>query len=237
MIRLDGDRRAEHAGQPRRMKAERLAGAFGGEPGAHHALVAGDQRRDHVAARCADLFRRRERRDRGGRARMHADARLAQIVELEGVRERAVGKRRSRRADRRKRRAQDRAGAMTADVARKVFDALAPRQAAAEQRHRDRVDQARLGDRDHRRRNILVTQRRRELRQRLGLTRHRASHPTPPVRAALSQLFAQHILAQLQRLAAVVAGERFRRGRRRAPRWRAKRSRCSCRAAAALPSP
>ena len=242
-----GDRRAEHAGQARRVKAEMLAGALGGKPGAQHALVAGDQRRDQVAPRDGVLFGDRERGDRRRRARMHADAGLAQIVELEGMRERAVGQSGGRRAD-----------ARAAPGSKSCWRRLPPTwreksstlllqgRLAAEQRHRNGIDEAGLGDRDHRRGNVLVAQRGREFRERLGFTGH-SLHVSPCPRrrrrrlaaigAAFAQLLAQHFLAQLERLAPVLARELLRRGRRRAPRSPQAGRDAPCSASAGLPSP
>src|ERR1700726_1058719 len=95
------------------------------------------------------------------------------------MRKGAIGQSRGWRADAPQRWAQDRAGAVAADVTRKIFDAPAPGQTAAEQRDRDRVDNAGLGDRNHRRGNVLVTQRRRELGERLCFTSHDYSAPLP----------------------------------------------------------
>jgi hypothetical protein len=94
------------------------------------------------------------------------------IIELKGMGKCAVGQCRGRRADATHRRAQNRARAVTPDVMRKIFDASAPRQTAAEQRDRNGVDNAGLSDRNHRRGNILVTQRRREISKRSCFTSH-----------------------------------------------------------------
>jgi hypothetical protein len=57
-----------------------------------------------------------------------------------------------------------------------IVDDPAPRQRRAEQHDADGVDDAGLGDGDGRRRNVLVAQAGRELRQRLGLTSHDAPY-------------------------------------------------------------
>jgi hypothetical protein len=103
---------------------------------------------------------------------MNADAGLAQIVELERVRERAVGERRRGRAGARELRGQNRARTFGADMAREILDALAPRQRAAEQGDRDGVDDARLGHGDYGRRDIFVAQTGRELCKRPRLASH-----------------------------------------------------------------
>src|ERR1700733_7558123 len=105
---------------------------------------------------------------------MHAGRRLAQIVELEGMREGAVGKGRARRAGAAKARAEHRAGTV-ADMMDIVGADPAPRHRRAEQHDACGIDDAGFGDGDGRRRNVLVAQAGRELRQCFGLTRHDVS--------------------------------------------------------------
>ena len=96
-----GDRGAERPGRARRMKAARLVGVAGGAADADHHLVAGDKGGDQVApAACASLLRDGERRRQHGRAGMRAGAGPGQAVQLEGMRQRAVGERRGRRLHR-----------------------------------------------------------------------------------------------------------------------------------------
>ena len=96
-----GHRPAERAGRARRMKAARLVGVAGGAPDADHHLVAGDKGGDQRAAVGAALLGDRESGRQYGRAGMGAGAGPRQAVELEGVGERAIGERRSRRLHRR----------------------------------------------------------------------------------------------------------------------------------------
>ena len=105
------DRRAEHAGDARRVKAEFFARALGRQREAEHAFQAGDEGGDQIlAADTPASSAAAKRAGQHGGARMHAGRRLAQIVELEGVRESAVGERRARRAGAAKAWAEDRAG-------------------------------------------------------------------------------------------------------------------------------
>ena len=83
---------------------------------------------------------------------------LAQIVELEGMSEGAVGKRRCRRTGASKLRSQDRARTVAADMARELLHTAAPGQTAAEQGYGNGIDHARLGHGDHGRWDILVAQ-------------------------------------------------------------------------------
>ena len=109
---------------------------------------------------------------------MNADAGLAQIVELESVSECAVGERGGRRAD--PRQTPDLRPCslpLPSDMARKTLRRFCSTAGAAEQRNRDRIDQAGFGDRNHGRRNVLVTQRRRKFRERLRFASHDYAHP------------------------------------------------------------
>ena len=80
------------------MKAEFFARALRGKREAEHAFQAGDEGGDQLLAGHLRFFGRGECAGQHRGAGMHAGRRLAQIVELEGVREGAVGKGRPRRA-------------------------------------------------------------------------------------------------------------------------------------------
>ena len=80
------------------MKAEFFARAFCRKREAEHAFQAGDEGGDQILAGHFGFFGRRQSTGQHRGAGMHAGRRLAQIVELEGVREGAVGKGRARRA-------------------------------------------------------------------------------------------------------------------------------------------
>ena len=73
----------------------------------HHDLATGDKGGDQRPAAEPLLLRNRQCRRQQGGARMHAGARPGQAVELEGVRERAVGECRRGRRNRRAAGAED----------------------------------------------------------------------------------------------------------------------------------
>ena len=87
------DRAAENAGQARRVKADLLARMARRVADAVHHFEARDESGQQLLAAAALGLRDRDagRGERG--ARVHADARMAQAVELERVREHAVGER------------------------------------------------------------------------------------------------------------------------------------------------
>ena len=80
-----GDCRPERAVEPGRMESAFLRRVQGGGADAEHDLATRDDRFQQLAPRAAEGMRHRERRQRHGRAGMHAGARLAQAVELEGM--------------------------------------------------------------------------------------------------------------------------------------------------------
>ena len=80
------------------MKAELFARAFCRKREAEHAFQAGDEGGDQILAGYAGFFGRSQSACQHRGAGMHAGRRLAQIVELEGMREGAVGEGRARRA-------------------------------------------------------------------------------------------------------------------------------------------
>ena len=92
-----GHRGAERSGRARRVKAARLVGVAGRAADPDHDLVGRDKRRDQGLAAPALLLRDGERRREHGRAGMRAGAGPGQAVELEGMRQRAIGERRRRR--------------------------------------------------------------------------------------------------------------------------------------------
>ncbi len=176
-----GDRRAERPGGARCVKAARLVGVPGGAADADHDFVAGDKGGDQSPAAkgltTVDtlLLRHGERRRQHCRAGMRAGPRPGQGVELEGVRQGAVGERR-RGCLHRAAGPQDAARAPRPGALGILDDDPAPRQRAAADGGRHRVDDALFGAGDHIRRKILIA-------QTGGIfgELHRCScHPVPP---------------------------------------------------------
>ena len=137
----DRDRAAERAGGAGRVEAALLVGVPGGAADPDHHLGAGDEGGEEVAA--ADSPRScATARPAGSRIAPGCTPApgLVEIVELEGVRERAVGEGRRRRLHQRAAEAEDAALAARAGAARLRDDHLAPRQVVAEHDGPDRVD-------------------------------------------------------------------------------------------------
>jgi hypothetical protein len=149
-------RAAERAGRPRRMEAPRLVGVAGGASDPDHRLVAGDEGGDQCAAIGAAFLGDGESGRQYGRARVGAGAGPRQAVELEGMGERAIGERRSRRLHRRSAPAEDAASAAGPGALGIIDDDAAPRQGAAANPRRDRVDDAVLRLLHDLRRQIFV---------------------------------------------------------------------------------
>ena len=137
-----GDRRAERAGGARRVKAAGLVGVPGGAADADHDLVAGDKGGDQCPAVFAPFLGDGERRRQYRGAGMRAGARSGQAVELEGMRQRAIGECRRRRLHRLPVAAEDMAGAAGAGALGVGDDDPAPRQRRAADDRRHRVDDA-----------------------------------------------------------------------------------------------
>ncbi len=156
-----GDGAAERPGVARRMKAAGFVGVAGGAADPHHHLAAGDKGGDQrPPAQPLLLGDGQGRRQQGG-ARMHPGPGPGQAVELEGVRQGAVGQCRRRCADRRPARAENMAAAARPGAPGIADDDPAPRQRRAADDRRHRIGDARLGPADDRGRNILVAQPRR----------------------------------------------------------------------------
>ena len=168
-----GDRGAERPGRARRVKTARLVGVAGGTADADHDLVAGDKGGDQVASGCvgAGLLRDGERRRQHRRAGMRAGARPGQAVELEGMRQGAIGERRRRRLHRAAA-PEDPARAARPGALGVVDDDAAPRQRRAADAGGDRVDDRVLGRGHHLARQILIPQPRRIFRQPHRLPNH-----------------------------------------------------------------
>ena len=120
-------RPAKRAGRPRRVKAARLVGVPGRASDPDHHLVAGDKGGDQGAAIRAAFLGDCESGRQYGRAGMGTGTGPRQAVELEGVGERAVGERRSRRLNRRSASAEDTAFAARPCALGIVDDDPAPR--------------------------------------------------------------------------------------------------------------
>ncbi len=151
-----GDRPAERAGGARRMKAAGLVGVPGRAPDPDHHLVAGDKGGDQRRAVGAAFLGDGEGGGQHRRAGMRAGTGPGQAVKLEGMGERAIGERRSRRLDRRPTAAEDMAFAAGAGTLGIIDDDAAPRQGAAANARSDSVDDALLGLLHDRRGEILV---------------------------------------------------------------------------------
>jgi hypothetical protein len=80
------------------VKSKLFARAFCGQREPEHAFQPGDEGGDQILAGHFGFFGRSQCACQHGGAGMHAGRRLAQIVELEGVREGAVGEGCPRRA-------------------------------------------------------------------------------------------------------------------------------------------
>ncbi len=131
----------------------------------------------------AGLLRDGERRRQHRRAGMRAGPRPGQRVEFEGMRQRAVGERRRRRLHRAAA-PEDAARAARAGALGIVDDDPAPRQRAAADARRHRVDDAILGAGDDLRRQILIAQCRGIFGELDGLVGH-LRHPLPFVIPAI----------------------------------------------------
>ena len=172
------------------MKAARLVGVAGGAPDPDHHLVGRDKRRDQLLAAPALLLRDGEPRREHGRAGMRAGAGPGQAVELEGMRQRAVGQRRRRRLHL-PALAENAAPAAGAGALGIGDDDAAPRQGAALDRRRGGVDDRVPGAGHDLLRQVLIAQRRRVFGECYGLVGHRdlscsaivpvaCPHPNPP---------------------------------------------------------
>jgi hypothetical protein len=135
---------AERPGSARRVETAGLVGVPGCAADPDHHLVAGDKGGDQRAAIGALFLGDGESGRQHGGAGMRAGAGPGQAVELEGMGERAIGERRSRRLHRRPAAAEDMAFAAGAGALGIVHDDAAPRQGAAANGRRDRVDDALL---------------------------------------------------------------------------------------------
>src|SRR6266851_5278877 len=126
----------------RRVKAARFVGVPGGAPDPHHDLAAGDERRDQRPAARTPFLRDGEgRREKGG-AGMHARTRPGQAVEFESVGERAVGEGCRGRLDRGTVAAEDVTLAAGPGAPGVACHDPAPRQGAAADHRRHRIDDA-----------------------------------------------------------------------------------------------
>jgi hypothetical protein len=140
------------------METARLVRVAGRAADSDHHLVTDDKGGDRRAATRAHLLRYRQRRRQDGSAGMSAGAGPGQAVELEGMRERAVGERR-RRCLHRRAAAENVAPAAGAGAFRVIDDDAAPRQRRAADRRRDRVDDAVFCLLHDHRRQIFVAER------------------------------------------------------------------------------
>ena len=141
------------------MEAARFERAFRREPDADHHFCARRHRKHQVASAQAALLRDREPGREHRCARMRARIRIGQIVELERVRHRAVRERGRRRLHLHAPAAQNSALAVRPRALRVRDHGLAPRQLAAVEDHRHRIDDRVLDAELHLRGDVLVAQR------------------------------------------------------------------------------
>jgi hypothetical protein len=153
----DDDRSAEHSRDTRRVEPDLLDRVPGGVTDAVEHLEARNDRREQVLAVALAALRGREPRNAQCSARMDADARLAQRIELEGMRGRPVRETRERRADL-DRRAENAAFAGGAVALRHLDDDLRPWHLRAERARPDRIDYEILGALEHFGRNAFILQ-------------------------------------------------------------------------------
>jgi hypothetical protein len=182
-------RGAERPGRARGMKAARLVRVAGGAADPDHHLVGRDKRCDQVPAALSFLLRDRERRREHGRAGMRAGAGPGEAVQLERMRQRAVGKRR-RGSLHLAAMAENAATPARAGALGIGNNDAAPRQRAALDCGGGSVDNRISGAGDNCRRQILIAQRRRVFGELHGLVGHDAlpswivpvacPHPNPP---------------------------------------------------------
>ncbi len=153
------DGRPERTGGAGRMETMRLVAVLGGPADPDHHLGARHHRRQQLAAAAAHVLAHGEpgRQQRG--AAMHAGARVDHhIVELEGVRQGAVGERRQRGLHRRAAGAEYPALAARSGALGVADHGPAPRDGVAVDDGGGGIDDAVLGALDHLGRNVLETQ-------------------------------------------------------------------------------
>jgi hypothetical protein len=152
------NRGAERPRRARRVKAAGFVRVAGRAADPDHNLVAGDKGGNQRPAIGALFLRDRKGGRQHGCARMGAGTGAGQAVELEGVRERAVGKRRRRRLNGRAA-AENVALAAGPGALCIIDDDAAPRHRRAADRRRDRVDDAVFRPLHDQRRQIFVAKR------------------------------------------------------------------------------
>lgn len=127
--RAGGHRSAVRSGEPGGVKTQLFAAVPGRISNAEQHFTACNESGQQRLPVGSDFLRKRERGRKQRSARMHAGARFAQAVLLEGMRERAVGKRGQGRLRLRPRHAKQRATAAGAVLQRIFRNCAAPRKA------------------------------------------------------------------------------------------------------------
>src|SRR5437870_11224045 len=112
-----------------------------GRADAKHHFASSDDRSKHVGPAAVQFLTKRERNRYQRGARVHAGARLAQAVELEGMRRYAVGQRGQRRTEARRRAAEHATAPARAIVLGIASCRLRPWEGRTEQSDPDQVDE------------------------------------------------------------------------------------------------